>query len=57
MGATDELQSYGSGFGLKHSGKNPIQGFAALVAMAIAAHRSEVLGSDPLGGHGRQHSG
>jgi hypothetical protein len=57
MGATDELQSYGGGFGLKHPGKDPIQGVAALVPMAIAAHRSEVLGSDPLGGHGRQHCG
>jgi hypothetical protein len=57
VGATDELQSYGGGFGLKHPGEYPIQGVAALVPMPIAAHRSEVLGSDPLGGHRRQNRG
>ena len=55
MGAAHELHPHGGGLGLQHPGEHPVQGFAALVAVAVAAHRGEVLHPQALGREGRQH--
>ena len=57
MGTTDKLQSHGRGFRLQHPGKHPIDYLPALIAMAVAAHRSEMLAAEPLGGEGIEHPG
>ena len=55
VGAGDELQTHRRGFGLQHPGKDPVEGLATEVAMAVATHRGEVMHPHPLGGEGRQH--
>ena len=57
MGTTDKLQAHGRRLGLQHPGKHPIQQLPALIAVAVAAHRSEVLAAESLGGESLEHSG
>ena len=48
MGATHKLQPHGGRLGLQHPGKHPVQNLAALIPVAVATHRSEVLGAQPF---------
>ena len=57
VGTTDKLQAHGRRLGLQHPGKHPIQQLPALIAMAVAAHRSEVLAAESLGGESLEHPG
>ena len=55
VGAADELQPHGGGLRLEHACEHPIQHLPPLIAMAVAAHRGEVVDPQPLGGEGVQH--
>ena len=55
MGAAHELEPHGRGLGLQHPGEHPIEHLTAQVAMAVAAHRGEVMHPETLGRKGRQH--
>ena len=55
MGAAHKLEPNGGRLGLEHPGKDPIQDLAALIPVAVATHRSEVLGTQPFRRKGLQH--
>ena len=49
MGAANELQSNRCGFRTQHPGEHPIDHLPPLVAVAVTAHRGEVLNTHPFG--------
>ena len=55
MGAAHELHPHGGRLGLQHPGEHPIEGLAAEVAVAVAAHRGKVMHPQALDREGRQH--
>ena len=48
MGTADELQSHRCGFCAQHPGEHPIDHLPPLIAVAITAHRGEVLNPHPF---------
>ena len=54
VGAAHELQPHGGGLGLQHPCKHPIEHLTAQIAMAVAAHRGEVVHPQALGRERRQ---
>ena len=57
MGAAHKLEPHRRRLRLQHPGKDPIEHLTALVAVAVATHRGEMLNPYALGRHGLEHPG
>ena len=55
MGAADELQPHSRRLSAEHTGKNAVDDLTALVPMAIASQRSEMLRAQSFSSHRLQH--
>ena len=56
MGTADELKAHRRRLGPHDAGEHPVEDLAAQIAMAVTAHRSEVVHPHPLGGESGQHA-